>query len=326
MISRGAVTCDLCGASFYRALFQAADRRFGFPGTFTIGRCVECGLTRTEPQPADPSALYPEEAYYSFAPPSPPSERRRIRLREAYGLPTNTNLARRVVSRLASRRMTPGLPPGPPGDLLDVGCGSGEILLALREVGWNCHGVEVSEGAVSAARSAGLVSVQLGEFTELDYPSASFDVVRFWHSLEHVRSPRAYLTEARRILRPGGRVLIGVPNFVSLLSRVTRGRWFYLDVPRHLWHFDRSSLRRLLSACGFVTERIRVFTTSTPILGTLDSLTGFKLQLTERRVLWLATVPAAMMADALRIGDGLEAIAKSGERAPGKEVEGVTPQ
>jgi SAM-dependent methyltransferase len=237
-----------------------------------------------------------------------------MRLRKAYGLPTNADRTARVVSRMGARRMTPGLPPGPPGDLLDVGCGSGEILLALREVGWRCHGVEVSEQAVSAARSAGLTSVQLGELPELDYPTAGFDVVRFWHSLEHVCSPRAYLTEARRLLRPGGKLLIGVPNFASLLSRVTRDRWFYLDVPRHLWHFDQGSLGQMVSACGFSVAEIRFLTTSTPILGTLDSFTGFKLQLSERRAIWLASLPAAMMADALKLGDGLEMVATSRAR------------
>jgi SAM-dependent methyltransferase len=310
-ISRGAIACDLCRASSYQALFQANDRRFGFPGTFTIARCAECGLTRTEPQPVDPSAFYPEDSYYSFAPPAPPSERRKIRLREAYGLPTNTDRMRRVVSRLGARRMTPGLPPGPPGDLLDVGCGSGEILLALREVGWNCHGVEVSEHAVSAARSAGLTSVELGEFPELDYPTDSFDVVRFWHSLEHVRSPRLYLSEAWRVLRPNGRLLIGVPNFASLLSRMFRGQWFYLDVPRHLWHFDAKSLSRLVSETGFQIQSVGYVTPSTPILGTFFRLLGRDGTLMERRWLWISSLPLAVLLDSLALGDGLVLVARA---------------
>jgi SAM-dependent methyltransferase len=310
-ISRGAVACDLCGASSYQALFQANDRRFGFAGTFTIARCAECGLTRTEPQPVDPSAFYPTDAYYSFAPPVPPSDRRRIRLREAYGLPAKADRTTRLISRLGAKRSTPGLPPGPPGDLLDVGCGSGEFLLALREVGWNCHGVEVSEHAVAAARSAGLTSVQLGEFPNLDYPSASFDVVRFWHSLEHVRSPRLYLSEARRVLRPGGRLQIGVPNFASLLSRTFRDRWFYLDVPRHLWHFDTESLTRLVSDVGFQVRSVEYVTPSTPILGTFLRLLGRDGSLVDQRLLWLSTLPLAVLLDSLALGDGMVTVAKA---------------
>ena len=302
------VKCDLCGSSDASVLFQARDRRFGLPGNFAVVRCGCCRLVRTEPQPERLDAFYPRNRYYSYAPPTPPSPRARARVREAYGLD-----GRDLAARLGRGRLLPGLPPGPPGEILDVGCGSGEMLLALREAGWSCHGVEVDPGAVSAARAAGLADVHAGDLLELDYPPASFDAIRFWHVLEHVRSPRAQLAAAQSLLRPGGTLTIGVPNFGSLIARVARERSFYLDVPRHLWHFDRRTLGRLVREVGFDVTRLRLMTASAPILGTLAYLRG-RSEPSASRAAWFAALPLATILDALRLGDALELYAIRRER------------
>ena len=245
-----AVSCALCGEARATELFAAPERRYGMPGSFEVVRCDSCGLVRTEPQPEDLGAYYPS-GYYSFSPPSPPSRLERAYIRRRYGLPANGGALAQVESRIARSRLTQGLPPGPPGRILDVGCGSGETLLALAEAGWECQGVELSEQAVAAARAAGL-SVHHGGLPT-DFPDASFDVVRFWHSLEHMPSPRLALEEARRLLEPGGHLVVGVPNFGSLLRRVFRHDKFYLDFQRHLWHLASEDLVSRAEACNFET-------------------------------------------------------------------------
>ena len=299
--------CDLCGSPRGKRLFTSPDRRFGIDGDFTLVRCGECGLVRTEPQPGDPGAFYPSDSYYSYRVPKAPPLTRAV-VRRAYGLEPSGGRGLRLAAALSARRLG-GIPPGPPGDLLDVGCGSGAFLLALEDAGWRCSGIEIDVGAVEAARAAGLDRVRQGDLLEAGYPDASFDVVRFWHSLEHLRSPRAALTEARRILRPGGTLVVGVPNFSSLLSRVFRSRWFFLDVPRHLWHFDRARLRAIALDTGFTTSRIRNVTASSAILGTFDYLRGRRETLVENRVAWYAVQPVAAALDAMRLGDELELVA-----------------
>jgi SAM-dependent methyltransferase len=301
------VSCTLCGATDGRKLFRTPERRFDMGGAFALVRCAGCGLVRTEPQPNDLGSFYPS-GYYSFVPPTSPGGLASARLRRQYGLPVDGSPARRVLAGVGISRLSPGLPPGPPGRLLDVGCGSGDMMAGLSDVGWQCTGVEVSEEAVGAARMAGL-DVRLGDLHAADFGDASFDVVRFWHALEHVRSPRAELTEARRVLRSGGLVLIGVPNFGSLLSRVAREQWFYLDVPRHLWHFERRTLERLLTETGFRVEDVRLVSTSSPILGTVDFLRGRDGVLASKRAFWLGTLPLAALLDVLGLGDALEACA-----------------
>jgi SAM-dependent methyltransferase len=287
-------------------VIETQDRRFGVPGRFAVIRCIACGLVRTDPQPEDLAAYYPNGDYYSFRPPQGPSPRVRVRVRGAYGLDERHSRTRRRLASIGRDRLTPGLPPGPPGDILDVGCGSGAFLLALREAGWRPHGIEINTRAVAAARAAGLEDVRAGDLVGAGYPAQRFDVVRFWHSLEHVRSPRAQLAEALRVLRRGGSLTIGVPNFASLLSRRARERWYYLDVPRHLWHFEPATLSGLVRDCGFRIARVRTMSGSTALLGTLDYARGRKESLVGKRGAWYAALPVTAVLDRAGVGDALE--------------------
>jgi SAM-dependent methyltransferase len=304
----GQVRCTVCGQTNGRELFTTRERRFGLgDDRFAVIRCAGCGLVRTEPQPKVMGDYYPR-GYYSFQPPAGPTILTRARIDRRYHRPIRAGRDIALLSRIAAKRLTPGLPPGPPGRLVDVGCGSGEDLAALRYAGWDARGVEVSSDAVDAARAAGL-DVHLGDLRNADFESQSFDAVRFWHSLEHTESPRDELAEARRILRPGGTITVGVPNFASLLARLSKHRWFYLDVPRHLWHFESRPLARLLRETGFRDPDVRLVTTSSPLLGTLDFLRGRDGVLASRRALWLAALPIEMALDAIGLGDAIEATA-----------------
>jgi SAM-dependent methyltransferase len=308
------MNCDLCGSSRATELFTSTERRFGIGGRFSIVRCAECGLVRTEPQPDDLGRFYPSDRYYSYRVPNTRALMRAV-VRRAYGLPYPGGRLFRVAVMLTAWRLG-GVPPAPPGDLLDVGCGSGAFLLLLEDAGWRCSGVEIDPGAVEEAHEAGLEHVRQGDFLQAGYPNSSMDVVRFWHSLEHLRSPRAALAEARRILRPGGKLVVGVPNFGSLLSRSFRDRWFPLEVPRHLWHFDRARLHALALQAGFEVQRIRNITTTSAILGTIDYLRGRSDTLAENRLASHAVQPLTALLDVLRLGDELELIAIAPRSGP----------
>jgi SAM-dependent methyltransferase len=303
--------CDACGGHGATTVLESGDRRFGLGGRFAVVRCDACELVRTDPPPEDLAAHYPAGDYYSFRPPEQPSARERARVRGAYGL-NGVPRGQRALAALGRDRLMPGLPPGPPGDLLDVGCGSGAFLLALREANWRPHGIDISEPAVAAARSAGLDDVRCGDLLDAGYTAESFDAVRFWHSLEHVPSPRAQLTEAHRVLRSGGSLTVGVPNFGSFLARRAGDRWYYLDLPRHLWHFEPATLSRLVEDCGFRVTRVRTMSGSTAVLGTLAYTLGRGEELVGNRRAWYAALPLAAAFDRAGRGDALELTAVRG--------------
>ena len=91
---------------------------------------------------------------------------------------------------------------------------------------------------------------------DAELPSSAYDVVAFWHVLEHLDDPVAALHRVRPTLRPGGCLIIEVPNWSSLIARLTGSYWFHLDLPRHRVHFTPASLRRAVALADFRVIRL----------------------------------------------------------------------
>jgi hypothetical protein len=99
--------------------------------------------------------------------------------------------------------------------------------------------------------------------------------------------------------------VIGVPNAGSLLARTAGDAWYYLDVPRHLWHFDRRSLARIVERSGFGVERCRLTSTPTALVGTLGYATGRGERLIESRGAWYGLLPVVALLDRAGLGDAI---------------------
>lgn len=123
------------------------------------------------------------------------------------------------------------------------------MLDARDREGWKVTGTEMDP---ALARAAGL---DVSETIEETRAQAPFDCITLWHSLEHMRDPQATLKMLSGLLAPGGSLLVAVPDAGGLQARVFGAGWFHLDVPRHLYHFDADSLKRLLAASGFAITR-----------------------------------------------------------------------
>ena len=95
----------------------------------------------------------------------------------------------------------------------------------------------------------------VGDFLELALPGG-FDAVTMWHVLEHLPDPFAAVARAAELVRPGGRIVISVPNIESLQAQFGGERWFHLDLPRHLFHFSPRSLSALVEQAGLRVVRI----------------------------------------------------------------------
>jgi SAM-dependent methyltransferase len=131
--------------------------------------------------------------------------------------------------------------------ILDVGCGTGANLLMLSEYG-DAEGVDISKDALAFCRERGLDKVKLGAGEELPYEDGTFDLVTALDVVEHMDDDLAGLREMRRVLRPGGRVLLFVPAFMFLWGLQD-------DVSNHRRRYRLSELRRVLEEAGFEIER-----------------------------------------------------------------------
>jgi 2-polyprenyl-3-methyl-5-hydroxy-6-metoxy-1,4-benzoquinol methylase len=145
----------------------------------------------------------------------------------------------------------------PGGRLLDVGCGSGELLERMQNLGWHAEGLDTDAVAIQMARERGL-QVRSGELEQHSYSEANFDAVTLNHVIEHVHDPRTLLMECSRLLKPGGRVVVVTPNVDSLEHKRFKAHWRGLEPPRHLQVFSSTSLWRLAQETGF-----RCFITTT---------------------------------------------------------------
>jgi SAM-dependent methyltransferase len=213
--------CGICGAAGVELLYpQAADYITG--DRFEVWWCAACGCGRTLPSPADLGKYYPAR-YRQYAP-----------------------LIARILEILYRRRVKSWTKFfAQPGSAFEMGCGDGTTLNALRRRGWRVLGSERTEDAARIAREQLGLDVLTGGLDNID-PAARFDLVLLLQVLEHLDDPLPTLAAMARMLKPGGRFIIGVPNFGSWQARFGREGWFHLDVPRHLHHHTLRSLTLLL--------------------------------------------------------------------------------
>ena len=230
--------CPACGNASSVPFLQAKDWLVSGE-TFHLVRCTECGLVYTAPRPseAEVGRYYQSEAYVSH------TNTNKGLINMAYQMVRNRTLRQK-------RALIEGLN-GKAGGMLDVGCATGHFMAECEAHGWAVKGTEPDPNARAQAAEKGLEVVE----SVFDLPqTAVYDVITMWHVLEHVHRLAETVSRLFMMLKPGGHLLIAVPNRLSADARKYGPDWAAYDVPRHLYHFDPDSLRRLMSRHGFVLK------------------------------------------------------------------------
>src|SRR5467141_329647 len=206
---------------------EAAIERYG---RYELFGCRACGLQFWEPREM-PDARWYEQMYGG---------------RDENLLPLEPGHKYFLADPLAPRG----------GELLDIGCGTGNFLAAARDAGYGVTGIELDRNAARFAKERlGLQRVlplTISEFAE-QYAKERFDAVTFFEVLEHQAAPVEFLQKVKACVRLGGVIALSVPN---------RERWMtgpdVLDYPpNHFLRWNAAALRKFLSAQGFDVLSIR---------------------------------------------------------------------
>lgn len=139
--------------------------------------------------------------------------------------------------------------------ILDVGCGSGKLVAYLQQRGFTAHGCDVSPAALQLARKhIDARFLKQASALKLPYETGSFDFVSSISVIEHLSyiDGMKFLKEARRILKPGGRIFLVTPNYSTPIRLIQKNKWFGYSDPTHIQFYSPASLGELLKKCGFI--------------------------------------------------------------------------
>lgn len=235
--------CPVCEKEIFDTFLETNDY-FLTNERFTIVNCKNCGFRFTNPRPDDNklSDYYKSVDYISH------SNAKKGLTNRIYHIIRRFNHKKKY--SLIKKHINNG------NSILDIGCATGEFLNYFKLKGWNVTGVEPGIEARKFAKE----QYQLNVYDEKEIENladCSYDVITMWHVLEHVRTLNERMKEINRLLKPDGLLIIAVPNSDSYDAKFYKNFWAALDVPRHLYHFTKETIKLLIEKHGFKIENIK---------------------------------------------------------------------
>ncbi len=224
--------CELCGGTVFDPELRA--------GNWTLLRCRACGLVFTSPRY---TSEYLQEkyaqCYYEIADGY-------LEDQMVSPLPDEIVLARRLLRRCAQssdQRCRS----------LDIGCGAGRMVNAFQLAGWDAWGYDRGLKAVEQGKLRGL-QLCAGDISQT--PLQHYDLISAFHVLEHIAHPQEFLTACHSRLRPGGFLLLEVPDYGCRGARTLKGSWPYLYPSIHLIQYTSLTLKRLVEQTSFAIVKV----------------------------------------------------------------------
>lgn len=228
-------SCPICKCSELKEALPVSDH-FLTQEIFNVVECSSCGYCFTNPRPNQGSIgrYYQSKDYISHSNSSQGLQDTLYQLARKWALGTKYKLVNSYQ---------------PQGRVLDIGCGTGEFLSHLMSRGYLVEGVEpevkAREQAIANYSIAVVPSVE--QVANKEY----YQVITMWHVLEHVPDVRATFKKLFALLADRGILIIAVPDRDSWDNHHYGTQWAAWDVPRHLSHFRRRDMHRLLQEHGF---------------------------------------------------------------------------
>ncbi len=233
--------CPIChGAS--QSSFLACKDHTVSGETFALVQCDYCGFVFTNPRPEESAIAryYQSEDYISH------SNTQKGFINTLYQWVRNFTIRSkyRKVAGLSSDRR-----------LLDYGAGTGEFLEHCRGKGWDVKGLEPDEGARRFAVQNHHLELETPDRL-WDLSDQAFGVITMWHVLEHLHRLNETVEQLKRVLKPGGALVVAVPNRTSWDAAHYEEHWAAYDVPRHLYHFRHEDISGLFERHDMKVEEV----------------------------------------------------------------------
>jgi len=284
-----AQACGICANREGNQLHTVKEMMFGFRDEFEYLECGDCGCLQISHVPEKLSKYYPP-TYGAFNQPDAQLLREASswirflrRQMTSYVLHRRNLIGRfgvilrpRISSEFSWLRRTGVILNS---RILDVGCGSGSLVLRLHQLGFsNLIGVDPFIRNEVVYRDVRILKRELAEV------EGGFDLVMLHHSLEHIPNHRAAFCQLLRILNPNGYVLIRTPVFGTAAWRHYGVNWVQLDAPRHLVLHSVKSMRVLAAKSGFEIVDVEFDSTGFQFVGSEQYLRN--IPLTDERSHW----------------------------------------
>lgn len=238
MVPEHVTSCPVCGNQSFQPFISTEDFTVTRE-TFSLVRCAGCDLLITSPRPAEADiGKYYQSADY---------------ISHTNGGASLFDIAYRTVRRSALRRKLNLVNRHQPakGTILDFGCGTGSFLETCTASQWSATGVEPSAAARERIPPGITVYENPGKLTE------DYNAITLWHVLEHIHRLPETLSQLSQRLKTGGTIFIAVPNPESYDAQHYQQYWAAYDLPRHLWHFNKKNMKRLLESKGLKLDNIQ---------------------------------------------------------------------
>ena len=228
--------CIICNSKNISHYLECTDH-FISHESFNISSCNDCGFCFTNPRPTinDIGTYYDSEEYVSHSKTSAGIVNRLFHLSRIYTLAYK----KRIVNKYS-----------PGKNILDYGCGTGEFLHSMDRAGWNCSGIEPNNIARKTANEK--FNFEISEENNIDnIDRGSLHAITLWHVLEHIYPIENRLRSFHDMLMNEGMLFVALPNMQSYDAKKYGSFWAAWDLPRHIYHFQPSTIKSLMARYGF---------------------------------------------------------------------------